>query len=190
MPFEFFKVKKFKGLYIVRPKVFKDERGFFMETYKQSDFEKVLGNINFVQDDHSKSIFGVLRGLHYQLPPKEQGKLVRCIKGKILDIAVDIRKGSKTFGKWLGVILSEENKLMLYIPTGFAHGFLTLSRKVEIIYKVSKNEYSPEHDGSINSFDKDINIPWEKFGVKEFILSEKDKNAPSLKEALERGEVF
>jgi len=190
MPFEFFKVKEFEGLYIVKPKVFKDKRGFFMESYKKSDFEKILGNIEFVQDNHSKSIFGVLRGLHYQLPPKEQGKLIRCIKGKILDVAVDIRKNSKTFGKFFSIILSEENNLMLYIPPGFAHGFLTLSKEAEIIYKVSHNEYSSLHERSINPFDKDINIPWNKYEVKNFILSEKDKRAPSLKELMKKGDIF
>ncbi|GAB6077184.1 dTDP-4-dehydrorhamnose 3,5-epimerase [Desulfurobacterium crinifex] len=180
MPFEFIRTE-IPEVIIVKPKVFSDERGFFMETYKKSDFVKVGIDTDFVQDNHSKSVKGVLRGLHYQLEPKAQGKLVRCIKGRIFDVAVDIRKGSPTFGKWVGVELSEENKLMLWIPKGFAHGFLTLSEEAEIVYKVSGGEYSPEHDRSIRWNDPDIGIEWPLEG--EPILSEKDKIAPFLKDA-------
>ncbi|ADY74003.1 dTDP-4-dehydrorhamnose 3,5-epimerase [Desulfurobacterium thermolithotrophum DSM 11699] len=180
MPFEFIRTE-IPEVVIVKPKVFGDERGFFMETYKKSDFEKAGIDTDFVQDNHSKSVKGVLRGLHYQLEPKAQGKLVRCIKGKVFDVAVDIRKGSPTFGKWVGVELSSENKLMLWIPKGFAHGFLTLSEEAEIIYKVSGSEYSPEHDRSIRWNDPDIGIEWPLDG--EPILSEKDKLAPFLKDA-------
>jgi len=180
MPFEFIKTE-IPEVIIVKPKVFGDERGFFMETFKRSDFEKAGIDTDFVQDNHSKSKRGVLRGLHYQLEPKSQGKLVRCIKGKIFDVAVDIRKGSPTFGRWIGVELSEENKLMLWIPKGFAHGFLTLSEEAEIIYKVSGSEYSPDHDRSIRWNDPEIDIKWPLDC--EPILSEKDKNAPFLKEA-------
>ncbi len=180
MPFEFIKTE-IPEVIIVKPKVFGDERGFFMETYKKSDFEKAGIDTDFVQDNHSKSVKGVLRGLHYQLEPKAQGKLVRCIKGKVFDVAVDIRKGSPTFGKWVGVELSSENKLMLWIPKGFAHGFLTLSEEAEIVYKVSGSEYSPEYDRSIRWNDQDIGIEWPLKG--EPILSEKDKTAPFLKYA-------
>ena len=180
MPFEFVKTS-IRDVILVKPKVFGDERGFFMETYKKSDFVKAGIDTDFVQDNHSKSVKGVLRGLHYQLEPKAQGKLVRCIRGKIFDVAVDIRRGSPTFGKWIGVELSEENKLMLWIPKGFAHGFLTLSEEAEIVYKVSGAEYSPEHDRNIRWNDPDIGIEWPLEG--EPILSEKDKIAPLLKDA-------
>jgi dTDP-4-dehydrorhamnose 3,5-epimerase len=180
MPFEFIRTE-IPEVIIVKPRVFGDERGFFMETYKKSDFEKAGIDTDFVQDNHSKSVKGVLRGLHYQLEPEVQGKLVRCIRGKIFDVAVDIRRGSPTFGKWIGVELSEENKLMLWIPKGFAHGFLTLSEEAEIVYKVSGGEYSPEHDRNIRWNDPDIGIEWPLGG--EPILSEKDKIAPLLKDA-------
>lgn len=163
--------------------VFKDNRGFFMETYKKSNFEKVGINTDFVQDNHSKSIKGVLRGLHYQNEPFAQGKLVRCIRGKIFDVAVDIRKGSPTFGKWIGYELSEENKLMLWIPKGFAHGFLTLSEEAEVIYKVSGEEYSPQYDAGIIWNDPDIGIKWPLDNIDEVLLSDKDKNLPNLKNA-------
>ena len=166
---------------IIEPKVFGDERGFFLETFRTDWFKKECADVDFVQDNHSKSIKGVLRGLHYQIEPMAQGKLVRCIKGKIFDVAVDIRIGSPTFGKWIGVELSEENKLMLWIPKGFAHGFLTLSEEAEVVYKVSGSEYSPEHDRCIKWNDPDIGIKWPLDG--EPILSEKDKNAPLLKDA-------
>ncbi len=181
MPFEFLKTE-IPEVIIVKPRVFKDKRGFFMETYKASEFNKVGIDTDFVQDNHSKSVKGVLRGLHYQIEPKAQGKLVRCVKGKVFDVAVDIRKGSPTFGKWIGVELSEENKLMLWIPKGFAHGFLVLSDEAEIIYKVSGAEYSPEHERAIFWNDPEIGIKWP---IQNFtpILSEKDKNAPLLKDA-------
>ncbi len=180
MPFEFIKTD-IPDVIIVKPKLFSDERGFFLEFYKKSEFEKNGIDTNFVQDNHSKSVKGVLRGLHYQLNPMGQGKLVRCIKGKIFDVAVDIRKGSPTFGNYVGVELSEDNNLMLWIPKGFAHGFLTLSKEAEIIYKVSGSEYSPQHDRSIRWNDPDINIAWPL--EESPILSEKDKNAPLLKDA-------
>lgn len=180
MPFEFIKTE-IPDLIIVKPKIFSDERGFFLEFYKKSDFERAGIDTNFVQDNHSKSVKGVLRGLHYQLDPMAQGKLVKCIKGKIFDVAVDIRRGSPTYGKWIGIELSEENKLMLWIPKGFAHGFLTLSSEAEIIYKISGAEYSPQHDRSIRWNDPEININWPT--TEEPILSEKDKNAPLLRDA-------
>ncbi|WP_457569109.1 dTDP-4-dehydrorhamnose 3,5-epimerase [Desulfurobacterium sp.] len=180
MPFEFLKTE-LPDVVLIKPRVFGDNRGFFMETYKKSDFVKAGIDVEFVQDNHSKSIKGVLRGLHYQAKPRMQGKLVRCIKGRIFDVAVDIRKGSPTFGKWVGFELSEENKFMLWIPEGFAHGFLTLSEEAEIVYKVSGSEYSPEHDRNIRWDDPDIGIKWPIQGNP--ILSEKDKNAPFLKDA-------
>ncbi len=180
MPFEFIKTE-IPEVIVVKPKVFSDERGFFLEFYKRSEFVAFGIDEEFVQDNHSKSVKGVLRGLHYQLYPKAQGKLVRCIKGKIFDVAVDIRRGSPTFGKYVSVELSADNGLMLFIPKGFAHGFLTLSEEAEIIYKVSGAEYSKEHDRSIRWDDPDINIKWPL--EKEPILSQKDSDAPFLKDA-------
>ena len=163
---------------IVEPKVFEDNRGFFMETYKASEFIANGININFFQDNHSKSTKGVIRGLHFQHYPKPQTKLVRCIHGKIFDVAVDIRPDSKNFGKWFGIELSEENKKMLYIPEGFAHGFSVLSDEAEVLYKAS-NEYSPEHDAGIRWNDEELNIEWQ---VKNPLVSQKDKILPTLKE--------
>lgn len=181
MSFEFVKLA-IEDVILIKPKVFGDNRGFFMESYKKSEFAENGINVDFCQDNHSKSTKGVLRGLHYQLPPKMQGKLVRCPKGKIFDVAVDIRKGSKTFGKWIGEILSEDNFHMLYIPEGFAHGFVVLSETAELLYKTT-NEYSPENDRGILWNDPDININW---GLDfEPILSEKDKNQPLLKNVKE-----
>ncbi len=181
MPFEFIKTE-IPEVVLIKPKVFKDERGFFMETYKKSEFERAGIPINFVQDNHSKSTKYVLRGLHFQKEPFGQGKLVRCIKGKIFDVAVDIRKNSPTFKKWVGFELTEENKLMLWIPRGFAHGFLTLSDEAEIIYKVSDNEYSPKSDAGIIWNDPEVNINWPIKG--EPILSGKDRKALLLAELL------
>ena len=182
MPFEFIKTD-IPDVVLIKPKVFGDDRGFFMEFYKKSDFEKAGIDTDFVQDNHSRSVKGVLRGLHYQKEPFSQGKLVRCIKGSIFDVAVDIRKGSPTFGKWVGFELSEENKLMLWIPKGFAHGFLTLSGEAEVIYKVSGAEYSPHHEAGIVWNDKDLNINWPLDKTGSVLLSEKDKKLPSIKDA-------
>ncbi len=184
MPFEFIETE-IKGVILIKPRVFGDSRGFFMETYKKSDFEKAGIDTDFVQDNHSKSTKGVLRGLHFQKEPFAQGKLVRCIRGKIFDVAVDIRKGSPTFGKWVGFELSDDNKLMLWIPKGFAHGFLTLSDEAEVIYKVSGGEYAPDYDAGIRWNDPDIGIKWPLDG--EPILSEKDKKAPLLREVFSVG---
>ena len=180
MPFEFIK-QKIEDVILIKPKVFGDHRGFFTETYKKSEFEANGIKTLFLQDNHSKSSKGVLRGLHYQLPPYEQAKLVRCVRGKIFDVAVDIRKNSKTFGQYVKVELSEENKHMLYIPEGFAHGFVVLSDEAELLYKTS-NEYAPQYDKGIYWADKDLNIDW---GI-DFapVLSEKDKNQPEFKEIL------
>ena len=176
-----FKFKKLSipDVILVEPKVFDDERGFFLEGYKKSEFFANGIDVEFNQDNHSKSTKGVLRGLHYQLPPKAQAKLVRCIQGEIFDVAVDIRKNSPTFGKWVGEKLSAENKKMLFIPEGFAHGFVVLSETAELLYKAS-NEYSKEHDRGVLWNDKEISVEW---GIDfEPILSEKDKHQPLLKD--------
>lgn len=162
---------------IFEPKVFGDERGFFFESFSQKFFEEAVGRkIEFVQDNHSKSCKGVLRGLHYQLDPYAQGKLVRCVAGEVFDVAVDIRKSSPTFGKWVGVNLSAENKKQLWIPEGFAHGFLVLSESAEFVYKTT-NYYAPQHEAGIIWNDETINIEWPSIEV---ILSEKDKQNPQF----------
>ena len=178
MPF-IFKELDIPDVILIEPKVFGDSRGFFMETYKYSEFKKNGIEYNFVQDNHSRSQKGVLRGLHYQLKPMEQGKLVRCVRGRIWDVAVDIRKGSPWYGKWVAVELSEENKLMLWIPPGFAHGFVALTDYTEVIYKVTK-EYSPELERGIIWNDPELAIDWP---IENPILSEKDRNLPRFKDA-------
>lgn len=170
-----------KGVVIVEPKIFGDHRGWFMETYNESNFLDTGINVKFVQDNQSFSAAkGTLRGLHYQLDPKAQTKLVRCTKGAIYDVAVDIRKGSSTFGKWFGLELTEENKKQLLIPKGFAHGFMTLTEDVEVQYKVDEL-YAPECDRGIIWNDPKIAIEW-PMDVKP-ILSAKDEKAPLLKDA-------
>ena len=145
---------------IIEPKVFEDERGFFFESFNHKKFEEAIGrSVTFVQDNHSKSSKGVLRGLHYQLPPHAQGKLVRVVQGEVFDVAVDIRKSSLTFGKWVGETLSAENKKQLWIPEGFAHGFLTLSETAEFLYKAT-DYYSKEDERSILWDDPSISIDW------------------------------
>ena len=168
------------GVWILEPKVFNYSRGYFMETFKKEDFEKHVGEINFIQDNESKSSFGVLRGLHFQKGEFSQAKLVRIITGKALDVAVDIRKDSPTFGKHVAVELSGENKRQLFIPRGFAHGFLVLSNEVVFCYKVD-NVYSPQNECAILYNDAELNINW-PVDPSEIIVSEKDKNAPLLKE--------
>lgn len=163
---------------IFEPKVFGDNRGFFFESFSQRIFEDAVGRkIEFVQDNHSKSCKGVLRGLHYQLAPHAQGKLVRCVVGEVFDVAVDIRKGSVTFGKWVGVNLSAENKRQLWIPEGFAHGFLVLSDVAEFVYKTT-NYYHASSDRGIIWNDERIRIKWPI--DRELIISDKDKKQPSL----------
>ncbi len=171
---------KLDGVLILEPKVFGDHRGFFMETYNAKLFQEFGLDINFVQDNHSLSIpAGTLRGLHYQLEPKAQTKLVRCTRGAIYDVAVDIREGSPTFGEWVGVILSEHNKRQLLIPKGFAHGYCTLVEHTEVNYKVDEF-YSPEHDRGIFWNDPALGIDWP---VSDPVLSEKDQVHPLLKDA-------
>ncbi|EEA8306516.1 dTDP-4-dehydrorhamnose 3,5-epimerase [Salmonella enterica subsp. enterica serovar Rubislaw] len=163
---------------IFEPKVFSDERGFFMESFNQKVFEEAVGRkIEFVQDNHSKSTKGVLRGLHYQVEPYAQGKLVRCVAGEVFDVAVDIRNDSETFGKWVGVNISSENKRQLWIPEGFAHGFLVLSDSADFLYKTS-NYYSPIHERGIAWNDPTININW-PINIDK-ILSEKDTILPNF----------
>lgn len=178
MSFEF-KRLEIPEIVLITPRVFNDARGFFMEVYKHSDFFRAGITGHFVQDNHSKSERNVLRGLHYQKNPKAQGKLVRCLKGRIFDVAVDIRKGSPTYGKWVSAELSEENSHMLYIPPAFAHGFLALSDTAEIIYKCTE-EYAPQEDRGILWNDPALNISWP---VKNPILSEKDRRLPLLSAA-------
>ncbi len=178
MPFEFER-QKIKDVILIKPKVFGDNRGFFMETYKKSDFFANGIDVEFNQDNHSKSSKRVLRGLHYQAAPYGQAKIVRCGKGRIYDVAVDIRPNSETFGQYVKVELSEDNKHMLYIPIGFAHGFVALSDEVELLYKAS-GEYNPQADRGLLWNDPDINIDWEiDFDP---LLSEKDKVQPKLKD--------
>ena len=178
MGFEFERLK-IKDVILVKPKVFGDNRGFFMESYKKSEFFANGITVEFNQDNHSKSSAKVLRGLHFQKAPYGQAKLVRCSKGRIYDVAVDIRPESNTFGQYVKVELSEENKHMLFIPDGFAHGFVVLSDEAELLYKAS-GEYAPQADCGIIWNDKDINIDWEiDF---EPILSEKDTKQKALKE--------
>lgn len=160
---------------IFEPKVFGDERGFFFESFNQKIFEKATGlKREFVQDNHSKSSKGVLRGLHYQLPPMAQGKLVRVVQGEVFDVAVDIRKSSPTFGRWVGVHLSAENKRQLWIPEGFAHGFLTLSDTAEFLYKTT-NFYSQAHEGAILWSDQSLQIEWPD--TTNLVISQKDQIA-------------
>jgi dTDP-4-dehydrorhamnose 3,5-epimerase len=157
---------------VIEPKVFGDERGFFFESYNRKAFKEATGlDVDFVQDNHSKSTKGVLRGLHYQLPPKAQGKLVRVVRGEVFDVAVDLRKSSPTFGRWVGDILSADNKKQLWIPPGFAHGFLTLSETAEFLYKTT-DYYAPECDRCIRWNDPALDISWPLAGTP--LVSEKD----------------
>ena len=169
-----------EGVYIIEPKVCGDNRGYFMETYSERDFKEACLDYVFVQDNQSKSRKGVLRGLHFQ-KKHPQSKLVRVIKGEVFDVAVDLRKGSKTYGKWVGVLLSEENKRQFMIPKGFAHGFLVISDEAEFTYKCD-DFYHPEDEGGIMWNDPDIGIDWPKIEG-EILLSEKDKLHPSFKES-------
>ena len=161
-----------EGLMIIEPRVFGDERGYFLESYNEKEFEKVIGKVSFAQDNESKSYKGVLRGLHFQKPPFSQAKLVRCIEGKVLDVAVDIREGSKTYGQHVVFELSGENKKQVFIPRGFAHGFLVLSDTATFAYKVD-NTYAPEFDAGIQWNDSILNIQW-GLSESEVLVSEKD----------------
>ena len=176
---DFKKLKTNKGnfinnLFLIKPKIFKDNRGFFYESWNQLCFDKKVGHTIFCQDNHSKSEKGVLRGIHYQLSPYAQGKLVRCTKGKIFDIAIDLRKNSATYKEWIGVELNDVNKFLLWIPEGFGHGFLTLSEDAEVQYKVTRN-WNKSFEKSLLWSDPDIAINWP--------LSQLDSQAITIKEA-------
>ena len=184
MSFEF-KRLEIRDVILIKPKVFGDERGFFMETYKKENFERAGIKGEFVQDNHSKSERGVLRGLHFQKEPYAQAKIVRCIRGEIYDVAVDLRRDSQAFGRYVGVNLSEENKYQLYIPKGFAHGFLVLSKSAEVFYKVD-NVYAPDYEGGLIWNDSEVNIKWPNDNP---VLLEKDKGWLTLKELTEKDEL-
>jgi dTDP-4-dehydrorhamnose 3,5-epimerase len=173
---------KLDGLVVLKPTVFKDNRGYFMESYNQKNINKLLGNVNFVQDNESESTRGVLRGLHFQKPPYTQAKLVRCLKGSVLDVVLDLRKDSKTYGIFETISLTEENKKQLFIPKGFAHGFIVLSKSAIFSYKVD-NYYNPDSESGVLWSDLDLNIDW-KINKNEIIVSEKDKNLPTFNEII------
>ena len=169
-----------EGLVIIEPTLFGDDRGYFLESYNKKKFEKAIGKISFMQDNESKSSKGVLRGLHFQKPPYAQAKLVRCVVGKVLDVAVDIRDGSKTFGQHVIIELSEENKKQVFIPKGFAHGFLVLSKSAIVSYKVDNN-FAPEYDAGIRWDDSILNIQW-RMNENEVLVSKKDAKLPFFSE--------
>ena len=170
-----------EGVYIIEPRVFGDERGYFFEAWKRQEFEENIGKVDFIQDNESKSVFGVLRGLHYQKGELSQAKLVRVISGRVLDVAVDLRKGSPTFGKHVAVELSGDNKRQFFIPRGFAHGFLVLSDEAVFTYKVD-NPYAPQAEASILWNDADLAIDW-PLSEEKLILSQKDREAQPFAEA-------
>ena len=169
-----------EGVVIIEPRIFKDDRGYFFESFSQREFEEKVCKTTFVQDNESKSSYGVLRGLHFQKPPFAQSKLVRVIKGAVLDVAVDIRKGSPTFGQYVSVELTGENHRQFFIPRGFAHGFSVLSEEVIFQYKCD-NFYSPQSEGAIAWNDPDLNIDW-RIPAEKVVLSEKDSKHPRLKD--------
>ena len=171
-----------EGVVILEPQIFGDERGYFFESFSLKRFEEEVSKTVFVQDNESKSKYGVLRGLHYQLPPYTQAKLVRVVKGTVLDVAVDIRKGSPTFGKYVAAELSEENKRQFFLPKGLAHGFVVLSEEAIFQYKCDEY-YAPGHEGAIRFDDPDLGIDW-RLPVKDISLSEKDKKHPRLRDAV------
>jgi dTDP-4-dehydrorhamnose 3,5-epimerase len=169
-----------EGLVIIEPKIFGDARGYFFESFSQREFEAKVRTVNFVQDNESMSSYGVMRGLHFQRPPFAQSKLVRCVKGRVLDVAVDIRKGSPTYGKHVAVELSEDNHRQFFVPRGFAHGFVVLSETAVFQYKCD-NFYAPEADGGINIKDETLGIDWQ-IALEDAILSEKDTKHLCLKD--------
>jgi dTDP-4-dehydrorhamnose 3,5-epimerase len=173
---------KLDGLVLLKPTIIKDNRGYFMESYHQKNINKLIGNVSFVQDNESKSSRGVLRGLHFQKPPYAQSKLVRCVKGSVLDVALDLRNDSKTYGMIETILLSEENKKQLFIPKGFAHGFVVLSKSAILSYKVD-NYYNLDSESGVLWCDLDLNIDW-KINKNEIIVSEKDKNLPTFNEII------
>lgn len=168
------------GVVIIKPRIFEDERGYFFESFSQKEFDEKVCHVRFVQDNESKSCYGVMRGLHYQRPPFAQSKLVRCVKGRVIDVAVDIRKGSPTYGKHVAVELTEDNHLQFFIPRGFAHGFAVLSETAVFQYKCD-NFYAPQADGGISILDSSLGIDW-KIKEEDAILSEKDLKHVCLKD--------
>lgn len=177
-----FTEQELEGVWVIEPKVFLDERGYFMESFKREVFEQHIGVVNFIQDNESKSTRGVLRGLHYQTGDYAQAKLVRALQGSVLDVVVDLRKSSPTFGKHIAVELTDENKKQLYIPRGFAHGFLVLSEVAIFSYKVD-NVYAPSHEASLLWSDPTVNIDWQ-IDEKELLLSAKDKSGKRFSETI------
>lgn len=169
-----------EGVVILQPRIFTDSRGYFFESFSQRDFEQKVAPIQFVQDNESKSSYGVMRGLHFQKPPFSQSKLVRCVKGKVLDVAVDLRKDSPTFGKHVAVELSEDNHLQFFIPKGFAHGFAVLSEEAIFQYKCDEF-YNPQSEGGISLLDESLEIDW-KIPLDKAIMSDKDMKYPKLSE--------
>lgn len=169
------------GVVVIEPRVFEDPRGYFFESFSQRDFDSQVREVKFVQDNESKSSYGVLRGLHFQKPPHAQSKLVRVVKGSVLDVAVDIRKGSPTFGKYVAVELSEQNHRQFFVPRGFAHGFVVLTDEVVFQYKCD-NFYAPQSEGAVAWNDPDLNIDW-KVPADKILLSDKDRRHPLLKDA-------
>ena len=167
-----------EGLVIIQPRIFKDERGYFMETYKESFIKENFPDVHFIQDNESRSSYGVLRGLHFQKPPFEQTKLVRVVEGEVLDVAVDLRENSPTYGKWESVVLTGENKKQFFVPKGFAHGFVVLSKKAILSYKVD-NIYAPVYESGIKFNDETLKINW-KLPLEEIIVSSKDLSLKSL----------
>ena len=169
-----------EGLVIIQPRLFDDQRGYFFESFSEREFAHKVAPVSFVQDNESKSSYGVLRGLHFQKPPYEQAKLVRVVKGRVLDVAVDLRKGSPTYGRYEAVELSEDNHRQLFIPRGFAHGFCVLSDEAVFQYKCD-NYYAPQSEGAVRWDDPDLDIDW-KIPLEDVILSDKDRNHPCFKD--------
>jgi len=185
MPFEFKRLEIPEAI-LIKPKVFEDDRGFFLETYKKEDMEKIGIKAEFVQDNHSRSERGVIRGLHFQKEPYAQAKIVRCIRGIIYDVMVDLRKNSSTFSRYLGLVLSEDNKDQLYVPRGCAHGFLVLSDVAEVVYKVD-NGYAPEYEGGLIWSDPDVDVSWP---LDDLIISKRDRLWPTLKDLAREDDLF
>jgi len=179
-------------LFLISPEIFHDSRGYFYESWNKDIFNKTIGKeINFMQDNQSSSLKGVLRGLHYQINPYPQGKLIRCLKGEIFDVAIDLRKSSNTFCEWTGIFLNEENKKQLWIPEGFAHGFLTISSKADVLYKTN-NFWNKDHERCIKWNDKKLGIKWPLNNINMInpTISIKDENGASLDEAISNFEIF
>ncbi len=176
-----------KGLYIIEPRVFGDSRGYFFESWSKKDFDALVGPVDFVQDNESRSCYGVVRGLHFQKGEHAQAKLVRCVEGRVLDVAVDIRRDSPSFGKWFSVELSAENHRQFFLPRGMAHGFAVLSESAVFQYKCD-NFYAPQSEGAVAWDDPDLAIDWQ-IPREDVILSEKDSHHPAFKDLLNKGEL-